>query len=243
MPELAMSSAVGGLRRVLLADYDDVSRQTYRDYLAVRGLRVEEASDGREALAKAISTRPDVVVTETALSGFSGYDLCSLLRQDLATNRTPIIFLTTDAPETASELARVAGGDLVLAKPCLPRLLMLEMRRLLRRSRELRAQGTLLRGRLAEQLAKSHQLKAKIEVQRHQRALSQLLARYETITPPIAPPDLVCPLCDRVLVYQKSHLGGVSERHPEQWDYFACSIGCGTFQYRQRTRRLRKIST
>jgi hypothetical protein len=33
----------------------------------------------------------------------------------------------------------------------------------------------------------------------------------------------------------------VSERNMEQWDYFVCPRGCGTFQYRQRTRRLRKM--
>jgi hypothetical protein len=33
----------------------------------------------------------------------------------------------------------------------------------------------------------------------------------------------------------------VSDRHPEQWDYYACSGPCGSFQYRQRTRSLRRI--
>jgi DNA-binding response OmpR family regulator len=240
MLDLEVPLPVGNLRHVLLADYDHDSRRTYRDYLSARGVRVEEASDGREALAKAISATPDVVVTDTALAGFSGYDLCSLLRHDVATNRTPIIFLTTDTLETAADLARRAGGDLILAKPCLPRLLLIEMRQLLRRSRELRTQGLLLRGRLAEQLAKSQQLKARIETQR-QRALSKMLVRYETMAPPLPPPELVCPSCDRVLMYQKSHLGGVSERHTEQWDYFSCQVGCGTFQYRHRTRKIRRM--
>jgi hypothetical protein len=41
-------------------------------------------------------------------------------------------------------------------------------------------------------------------------------------------------------MYEHSHVGGVSQRHPEQWDYYRCSA-CGRFQYRQRTRKLRRV--
>ena len=49
-----------------------------------------------------------------------------------------------------------------------------------------------------------------------------------------------CPTCDRPLVYERSHIGGVTERFSEQWDYYTCT-GCGPFQYRQRTRALRSV--
>ena len=35
----------------------------------------------------------------------------------------------------------------------------------------------------------------------------------------------------------------VSERHAEQWDEFRCAAGCGAFEYRHRTRRLRRQPT
>ena len=53
---------------------------------------------------------------------------------------------------------------------------------------------------------------------------------------------LVCPNCDRPLQYVRSHVGGVSARLSEQWDYYTCHGACGTFQYRQRTRRLRRVA-
>jgi len=53
---------------------------------------------------------------------------------------------------------------------------------------------------------------------------------------------LVCPNCDRALQYVRSHVGGVSARLSEQWDYYTCHGACGTFQYRQRTRRLRQVA-
>jgi hypothetical protein len=72
------------------------------------------------------------------------------------------------------------------------------------------------------------------------RSLVRAHQRHETSTPPLTPPELLCPNCDRPLSYDRSHIGGVSERHQEQWDYFECGA-CGTFQYRQRTRKLRRL--
>ena len=69
---------------------------------------------------------------------------------------------------------------------------------------------------------------------------TRVFSRYTTTTPPTLPPILLCPLCDRPLTYERSHIGGVSDRHPEQWDEYGCSNACGTFQYRHRTRKLRQ---
>jgi predicted RNA-binding Zn-ribbon protein involved in translation (DUF1610 family) len=63
----------------------------------------------------------------------------------------------------------------------------------------------------------------------HRRALF-------TTTPDSPPPQLVCPTCDRALVYRQTALNGVNPR--ERWDYFECPQ-CGRFEYRHRTRRLR----
>lgn len=73
-------------------------------------------------------------------------------------------------------------------------------------------------------------------------ARSKSLARFTTTTPPIHPRHLRCPSCDLDLRYVSSHIGGVNEQHTEQWDTLTCTNGCGTFEYRHRTRTLRRIS-
>src|SRR5262245_20255567 len=217
------------LRLVLLADNDAEARWSCRDYLSRRGVKVEEAADAPEALAKAVSQRPDVVVAETELRGFSGYDLCDLLRRDPATLNTPVILVTTTTLEVVRERARNAGADIVLIKPYMPDALFAEMRRLISRSRELRTRGGELRGRVAAQLARSQALQARI-ASHQSRALSKIFDRHDTSTPPLRPPPLRCPACDHALVYTKSHCGGVSERYPEQWDYYTCPSCSGNFQ-------------
>jgi two-component system, cell cycle response regulator DivK len=225
----------------LLADRDDDTRQMYGAFLRRFSVDLDEASDGREALAKALAFPHDVVITDTRLPGINGFELCQLLRRDVATKATPIIVVTAEAISTNLERARRAGADQVIVKPCLPDQLLAEMQRLVGRSKELRQQSQQIRARLVTQVTRSQALHTPRDAKGH-RALSRLFSREDTTTPPDAPPNLLCPMCDQALHYRTSHVGGVSERHREQWDYFECPQGCGDFQYRQRTRKLRKVS-
>jgi hypothetical protein len=148
--------------------------------------------------------------------------------------------VTGDALAQDVRRAQSVGADAVLVKPCLPETLVTEIQRLLTLSKELRDRAHSVRGRITEQFAKSNELLERSR-KTHRVALSRAHQRHDTTTPPLAPPTLVCPACDQPLVYQRSHVGGVSARNSEQWDYFECPQGCGTFQYRERTRKLRKV--
>src|SRR5687768_17028745 len=128
LSNLALTShALKEARLALLVDRDDDTRQLYAEYLRLGSWQVDEASDGREALAKAIALRPDVIVTETRLPGIDGVTLCDLLRRDVTTNAIPVVVVTGDAYPSDIEHALEAGADVVLTKPCLPEQLSLEL--------------------------------------------------------------------------------------------------------------------
>jgi CheY-like chemotaxis protein len=224
----------------LLVDRDADTRKMYAEYLKLSSCLIEEAEDGREALAKAISYHPDIIVTETRLPGISGFDLCGLLRQDEATRPIPIVVVTGDAFEADVRRAQMAGADAVLIKPCLPDALGVEIARLLDQSSALRERARAVREKADEQLEKSPGLIQRSRAVARRTMLSRTHARHDTTTPPTVPPVLMCPSCDRMLRYLRSHIGGVSIHYQEQWDYFECPGGCGTFQYRERTRKLRR---
>ena len=78
----------------LLVDRDVDTRGMYAEYMRRAAWEVEEAVDGPEALAKAIARPPEVVVTDTRLAGINGYDLCRLLRRDIATHEIPVVVVT-----------------------------------------------------------------------------------------------------------------------------------------------------
>jgi two-component system cell cycle response regulator DivK len=221
---------------VLLVDRDFETRSLYHHSLVSSGWRVDEADDGREALVKVVDRPPSMIVTETRLPFIDGYELCELIRSDPDTRHVQIVVLTAEAFPAQLERAHRAGADSVLVKPCLPEDLDRELKRLHAQSLDLCARSEAVRARATAQLSRSVELLA-----RPQRTLVRAHARFETVAPPSPPPELRCPTCDRMLIYERSNVGGVSDRHPEQWDYFTCSGTCGMFQYRHRTRKLRRI--
>src|SRR5258706_360415 len=101
----------------LLVDRDRDTRKMYAEYLKLSSCLIEEAEDGREALAKAIAYLPDIIVTETRLPGISGFDLCSLLRQDEVTKPIPIVVVTGDAFDGQVRRGPKAGAHAGLVKP------------------------------------------------------------------------------------------------------------------------------
>jgi CheY-like chemotaxis protein len=225
---------------VLLADQDRDTRALYREWLAQSGWDVDEAQDGREALAKAIGHRPALLITETRLPFIDGYVLCQLLRSDVLTCDVPILVVTGDAYPADVRRARAVGADAVLVKPCLPEEVVREAQLLRDRSKELRHRAETARARAGEQIERSARLVA-VPAPRQRRMHVRAHERFVTTTPPADPPELRCPSCDAALKYERSHIGGVSFQQPEQWDYFVCVTLCGTFQYRHRTRKLRRV--
>jgi DNA-binding response OmpR family regulator len=224
-------------QRVLLVDPDDDTRDLYKGFLGQHRFVVTEATDGPRALAIAISDPPDIVVTETRLPGFDGYSLCEVLRRDSSTVGIPIVVLTAAARTVDERRALVAGADVVLVKPCLPDALLAAIVEVRARTQSLRDRSVQRLTGMVDRVAPSAEFPALGSELK--RKLSKDLRRYQTNTPPLAPPDLQCPTCrQEVLHYDRSFIGGVSERFPEQWDEFACPAGCGEFQYRHRTRKL-----
>jgi CheY-like chemotaxis protein len=211
--------------RILIAEGDADTRALYRESLRTLEADVIDVADGRSALVSALAHRPSLLVTDARLPGFDGYHLCDVLRRDGATRTVPILMVTSESRPSELERARDAGADRVLIKPLPPETLLQEVERLLRHARDGRpAQGTPTSRGARRVTAKAAHL------------------REVTLSPPISPRDLVCPSCDRALTYQHSYLGGVSIKHAEQWDRYTCRQKCGSFEYRVRTHKLRKVS-
>jgi len=202
----------------------------YRQSIAPDGCEIVEASDGPDALAKALAYPPALVITASKLPLIDGYALCEILRRDHATAHVPVLVIA-DAPAAEVERARRIGAYAVLVKPITSERIRFETQRLIATARTMRGYGAAMRTKASAQQAQSAQMRAR---------LSKSFARFTTTTPPATPPELVCPSCDRPLTYQESYVGGVSAKSPEQWDHYVCPSACGTFQYRQRTRRVRR---
>src|SRR5436190_6273372 len=216
---------------ILVVDADDNARAFYRQGFAFEGWDVLEASDGREALTKALADVPTLVLAEITLPFVDGCALSDILRRDPATADVPILIVTADARPAAIDRARMAGADIVLTKPILIEDLLNAMRRLLSDADDRVGQ---VRRAIPRGQSRGAQTSVAPSGRDSRTTRTKSFARFTTTTPPAFPPSLTCPSCDRRLIYERSYVGGVSDCHSEQWDYYRCPALCGSFQYRQR---------
>jgi CheY-like chemotaxis protein len=115
---------------LVVEDYPD-AREMYCEYLRFSGFRVAEARNGEEALEKAFTLLPDVVLMDLALPLMDGWEATRRLKSDRRTADILVVALTGHALAGHAEGARRAGCDAFVTKPCLPDDLVDEIRRLL----------------------------------------------------------------------------------------------------------------
>jgi CheY-like chemotaxis protein len=109
---------------VLVVDDSESTYELFSDFLASSGFSVAGASNGVEAVEAAVRLRPDVIVMDFDLPLRNGCDAARVLKQDERTQQIPILLLTGYVHPRFIEMARQAGCDRFLAKPCpLDRLL------------------------------------------------------------------------------------------------------------------------
>lgn len=116
---------------MLLVEDDPETRQFYTVALERDGFHVDQAHNGKQALDKAFEARPDLVVTDIAVPGMDGIELCRRLRADGRTRTVPVVAVTGYDDRQYPDRVTVAGADVVLIKPCAPDRLVAEARRLL----------------------------------------------------------------------------------------------------------------
>jgi hypothetical protein len=179
---------------------------------------------------KCLVDPPALLITETRLPSLDGYALCEVLRRDTATRVVPILVVTAEIHPVQLARIRGLGANVILSKPVPVDAFVSEVARLCEDS----AEPTTTQHADADKALPEMTASAATRT-----AATRAFRRFETTEPPMRPPTLRCVGCDAELGYQKSRIGGVTQRDAEQWDEFRCPRCAGTFEYRHRTRKLR----
>jgi DNA-binding response OmpR family regulator len=118
---------------ILVVDDEPETVELVEFNLKQAGFGVVTAADGEEALKKARSRLPALIVLDLMLPEIDGLEVCKLLRRDADTANIPIIMLTAKAAEVDRVLGLELGADDYLTKPFSPRELVLRIKKILQR--------------------------------------------------------------------------------------------------------------
>jgi len=121
--------------KILVVDDEPEAVELIEFNVKQAGFEVLTAADGAEALKKARSALPSLIVLDLMLPEVDGLEVCKMLRRDPATAHIPIVMVTAKAAEIDRILGLELGADDYITKPFSPRELVLRIKKALQRGR------------------------------------------------------------------------------------------------------------
>ncbi len=108
-------------KKILIVDDNDAGRESLGALIKGLGYEVFEAATGLEAIDRAASVRPDLIMMELRLPGLNGDEATARLKANISTRNIPVVINAswTTACNVGDRVDRAlnAGADEILYKP------------------------------------------------------------------------------------------------------------------------------
>jgi two-component system cell cycle response regulator len=118
--------------RILVVDDIATNRVILRSKLAASYYEVVQAENGQEALDKALSCQPDLILLDIIMPDINGFEVCRKLKSDPRTQAIPVVIITALQDPLDRLKGLEAGADDFLTKPINDLALFSRLRNLLR---------------------------------------------------------------------------------------------------------------
>ncbi len=110
-------------KKILFVDDEPMISKIMQTRLRANHFDVETASNGQEALDKAKSVQPDLILLDILMPVMDGYEVCRRLKSDPLTCLIPVIMFTACQDEEFVRKAMKNGAEEVINKPFVAELL------------------------------------------------------------------------------------------------------------------------
>lgn len=112
------------LPAILMVDDNPGNLFALKAALDLSGVDLVRAGSGADALRQVLQRDFALILMDVNMPGMDGFETATLIRQRQRSSRTPIIFVTADAPDTVKQLEGYAAGAVdYLFKPVDPTIL------------------------------------------------------------------------------------------------------------------------
>jgi CheY-like chemotaxis protein len=118
-------------KTLLLADDSVTIQKVVGISFASEDITLVTVDNGDDAIARARTVRPDVILADVVMPGKSGYEVCEAIKADTALRHIPVLLLTGTFEAFDNERAQRAGAAGHIAKPFEAQALVERVKRLL----------------------------------------------------------------------------------------------------------------
>jgi len=108
------------MKRILLAEDEEILRMLVTDTLEDEDYEVDEAEDGQQALELAIKNDYDLIVLDYMMPMLTGLEVIEAIRNKLNNKSVKILMLSAKSQSYEQEKIIQAGADYFMAKPFSP---------------------------------------------------------------------------------------------------------------------------
>jgi len=106
-----------GFKKILVVDDNNDSRELVVKVLKNQGYEMIEAIDGEDALEKAVSEKPDLILMDISIPKMNGYEVTKRLKSLDEVKKIPVVALTAHAMRGDRAKALEAGCEGYISKP------------------------------------------------------------------------------------------------------------------------------
>lgn len=106
-----------GFRKILLVDDSETILQIEQMILAKNSYELILARDGEEGVAKALATRPDLILMDIVMPKMDGFEAVKKLRDNAQMRGVPIVMVTSKGEAESMEAGYENGCSDYILKP------------------------------------------------------------------------------------------------------------------------------
>jgi len=103
--------------KILIVDDSSAELASLRTIVQDLGWSSVTASSGAEAMAKAVSEKPNLILMDIVMPDMDGFEACRQLQADQATRSIPIVFVSSKSQKADQMWAKMQGAKALIPKP------------------------------------------------------------------------------------------------------------------------------